>query len=45
MPDSFATLRGLIDQGRRYGKRTGRFLILRSASIELLQQSETSENT
>ena len=41
MPDLFATLRGLIDQGRRRGKRTGRFLILGSASIDLLRQSET----
>src|SRR5690554_4399955 len=32
-------LRGLIDQGRRRGKRTGRFLLLGSASIDLLRQS------
>ena len=39
MPELFQTLRGLIDQGRRIGKRTGRFLVLGSASIELLKQS------
>ncbi len=38
-PDLFETLRGVIDTGRRKGKRTGRFLILGSASIELLRQS------
>jgi uncharacterized protein len=40
-PELFATLRGLIDQGRRRGKKTGRFLLLGSASVELLRQSET----
>lgn len=39
MPSLFQDLRGLIDQGRRQGIRTGRFLLLGSASIELLQQS------
>ena len=39
MPELFQTLRGLIDQGRRKGMRTGRFLILGSASIDLLRQS------
>lgn len=38
----FPELRGLIDQGRRRGKRTGRFLILGSASVELLRQSGES---
>ena len=38
-PEIFQTLRGLIDEGRRRGRRTGRFLILGSASIELLRQS------
>ena len=38
-PSLFQNLRGLIDQGRRQGLRTGRFLLLGSASIELLQQS------
>ncbi len=39
MPELFQTLRGLIDEGRRKGLRTGRFLILGSASIDLLRQS------
>ncbi len=39
VPELFQTLRGLIDQGRRKGLRTGRFLILGSASIDLLNQS------
>jgi uncharacterized protein len=38
----FQSLRGLIDQGRRQGRRSGRFLLLGSASIELLQQSSES---
>ena len=41
-PELFQTLRGLIDQGRRKGKRTGRFLVLGSASIDLLRQSRES---
>src|ERR1019366_4782357 len=39
MPNIFQTLRGLIDQGRRSGRKTGRFLLLGSASMDLLQQS------
>lgn len=42
IPELFQTLRGLIDQGRRIGKRTGRFLILGSASVDLLRQSGES---
>ncbi|MDN5881812.1 MAG: ATP-binding protein [Nitrosospira sp.] len=42
MPEIFQTLRGLIDQGRRKGLKTGRFLILGSASIDLLRQSGES---
>lgn len=38
-PDLFMTLRGLIDAGRRRGRRAGRFLLLGSASIDLLKQS------
>lgn len=38
-PELFQTLRGVIDRGRRDGKGKGRFLILGSASIELLRQS------
>jgi uncharacterized protein len=41
MPELFAVLRGLIDQGRRRGKKAGRFLLLGSASADLLHQSET----
>ncbi len=41
VPDLFAVLRGLIDQGRRRGKRSGRFLLLGSASVDLIRQSET----
>lgn len=42
VPELFATLRGLIDRGRRRGLRSGRFLVLGSASIELLRQSAES---
>jgi len=42
MPDLFQNLRGLIDQGRRKGMRSGRFLLLGSASIDLLRQSSES---
>jgi predicted AAA+ superfamily ATPase len=42
VPDLFLTLRGLIDQGRRRGQRTGRFLLLGSASLDLLRQSGES---
>jgi uncharacterized protein len=41
-PDLFSVLRGLIDKGRRKGRKTGRFLLLGSASIELLRQSSES---
>lgn len=41
MPEIFETLRGVIDRGRRKGKGKGRFLILGSAAIDLLRQSET----
>ncbi len=39
-PELFAVLRGLIDEGRRSGKRAGRFLLLGSASTDLLRLSE-----
>lgn len=42
VPSLFPELRGIIDQGRREGKRTGRFLILGSASYDLLHQSGES---
>lgn len=38
-PDLFRVLRGLIDAGRRRGHKAGRFLLLGSASIDLLKQS------
>lgn len=41
VPELFGSLRGIIDRGRRKGKRTGRFLVLGSAAIELMRQSET----
>ena len=41
VPGLFESLRGIIDRGRRKGKRTGRFVMLGSAAIELLRQSET----
>lgn len=39
LPGIFQTLRVLIDRRKRKGKRTGQFLLLGSASIDLLQQS------
>ena len=36
-PQLFQSLRGLIDTGRRHGRGTGRFLVLGSASIDLLR--------
>ena len=42
MPELFATLRGLIDIGRRQGQGNGRFLLLGSASVELIRQSSES---
>ncbi|MCY4050952.1 MAG: ATP-binding protein [Gammaproteobacteria bacterium] len=41
-PELFQSLRGLIDRGRNRGYKTGRFLLLGSASIELLKQSGES---
>ncbi len=38
-PGLFPVLRGLIDKGRRTGKKTGRYLLLGSASLDLLKQS------
>jgi len=42
LPEVFATIRGLIDSERRKGNKTGHFLFLGSAAIELLQQSSES---
>lgn len=39
IPELFSVLRVLIDEGRRKGLGTRRFLILGSASVELLKQS------
>jgi predicted AAA+ superfamily ATPase len=41
-PQLFPTLRVLIDAGRRRGRKNGRFLVLGSASIDLLKQSSES---
>ncbi|PJG45137.1 ATPase (plasmid) [Sphingobium sp. LB126] len=42
VPELFGLLRGLIDRGRRKGFRAGRFLLLGSASMDLLAQSSES---
>ena len=42
LPGLFQNLRGLIDRGRRKGRRAGRFLLLGSASLDLLKQSGES---
>ncbi len=42
MPDIFLILRGLIDQNRWKGRNAGQFLILGSASMDLLRQSYES---
>jgi uncharacterized protein len=39
VPELFQTLRGLIDEARREGRRNAQFIILGSASIDLLRQS------
>jgi predicted AAA+ superfamily ATPase len=39
IPGLFGALRGLIDDARHVGKGVGQFLILGSASVELLRQS------
>jgi predicted AAA+ superfamily ATPase len=41
-PGLFEVLRGVIDQARREGRGTGRFLLLGSAAIDLLAQSGES---
>lgn len=41
-PGLFPVLRGLIDAGRRSGRRTGLYLLLGSASLDLLRQSGES---
>jgi len=41
-PRLFRSLRGIIDAGRRSGRGKGRFLVLGSASIDLLKQASES---
>jgi predicted AAA+ superfamily ATPase len=41
-PELFQTLRGVIDRGRRQGRESGQFLLLGSASMDLLRQSGES---
>jgi predicted AAA+ superfamily ATPase len=41
-PDLFAPLRGVIDDRRAAGERAGHFLLLGSASIDLLRQTSES---
>ncbi len=38
-PGLFPVLRGLIDRGRRAGRRAGQYLLLGSASLDLLKQT------
>lgn len=40
-PELFAPLRSIIDEHRYAGRRTGLFLLLGSASVDLLRQTET----
>ena len=42
VPEIFAILRGVIDQRKREGFKTGQFLILGSSSLDLLKQSSES---
>jgi len=42
VPELFEILRGVIDRGRRAGRRRGRFLLLGSASLDLLSRSGES---
>ena len=42
LPDIFTVLRGVIDRRKRSGEKAGQFLILGSASLDLLRQSAES---
>ncbi len=42
LPGLFANLRGLIDAARRQGRKSGQFLLLGSASLELMKQTGES---
>lgn len=41
-PDLFMVLRGLIDKNRQRGRKSGQFLLLGSASMDLMRQSSES---
>ncbi|MDR1303933.1 MAG: ATP-binding protein [Verrucomicrobiales bacterium] len=41
-PDLFPVLRGVIDRNKRRGRQAGQFLLLGSASLDLLRQSSES---
>ena len=41
-PELFPVLRGLIDKNREQGRRAGQFLLLGSASMDLMRQSSES---
>jgi len=41
-PELFPVLRGLIDQNRQQGRKAGQFLLLGSASMDLMRQSSES---
>ncbi len=41
-PELFPVLRGLIDKNRERGRRSGQFLLLGSASMDLMRQSSES---
>lgn len=42
IPEIFGVLRGVVDKGRQEGRASGQFLILGSASMELLHKSAQS---
>lgn len=42
VPGLFSILRGLVDESRRQGKKVGSYLLLGSASLDLLKQSGES---
>ena len=42
VPELFAVLRGVVDRRRRRGARVGQFLVLGSASLDLLRRSAES---
>ena len=42
VPELFSVLRGVVDRRRRRGARVGQFLVLGSASLDLLRQSSES---